>query len=127
MRARFVRVAADQLAAADGQQRRPAHRAQPLRRCEPAATLDRVEPTGNGYVWVGRVPSVALSTVTLASARGMMYGSILTPAATYIVKPAGGGDYLVTQIDQSRFPPEAPPVTLSAAPALDAAQAPRSR
>lgn len=125
VRARYVRFAADRLASADAQDVAPRVTLNLFDDVTFAAALDRVDRSADGYVWVGRIPDVAMSTVTLATSRGVMYGSILTPAATYIVKPAGGGDYLVTQIDQSRFPAEAPPVTVSAPQAArDAAQPP---
>ena len=121
VRARFVSVAMDRIAAADGRGAAPRLVLNLFDDVTLSAALDRVEPTRDGYVWVGRLPDVALSTVTLATARGVMYGSVLTPGATYIVRPAGSGDYLVTQIDQSAFPREAEPLTVPTAGQGDAA------
>lgn len=72
-----------------------------------SATLDRIDQTSGGFVWVGHIPDVAMSTVTLAIEDGAIYGSVLTPAATFVIRSAGNGLHLVAQIDQSAFRPEA--------------------
>ena len=94
-----------------------------------SAVLDRIDSTAEGFVWVGHIPAVELSTVTLATENGVMYGSILTPDAMYVVRPAGDGAHTVVQIDQSRFPPEANPLPVAPTPpgaALGGPAAPRS-
>lgn len=73
--------------------------------------VDRVERTGNGYVWVGRLDGVDLSAVTLAYVDGVMYGTILSPREQYAIRPIGGGNYVIAQLDQSAFPHGAPAVT----------------
>ena len=123
VRARYVRVAVDRVASADAQDVAPRVTLNLFDDVTLNAALERVDRTSDGYVWVGRVPEVAMSTVTLATSRGMMYASVLTPAATYIVRPAGRGDYLVTQIDQSAFPAEAHPVPAPASQPAAAARA----
>ena len=67
-------------------------------------------------MWVGHIPDVAMSTVTLAIEDGAIYGSVLTPAATYVIRSAGNGLHLVAQIDQSAFRPEADPREVDAPP-----------
>ena len=81
-----------------------------------SATLDRIDQTRGGFVWVGHIPDVAMSTVTLAIEDGAIYGSVLTPAATYVIRSAGNGLHLVAQIDQSAFRPEADPREVDAPP-----------
>ena len=77
------------------------------------AVIDRIDATANGYVWVGHIPGVELSTVTLAREGDVMYGSIFTRNAVYIVRPTSGGDHVIEQIDQSSLPPEADPIATS--------------
>jgi len=81
-----------------------------------SATVDRIDQTRGGFVWVGHIPDVAMSTVTLAIEDGAVYGSVLTPAATYVIRSAGNGLHLVAQIDQSAFRPEADPREVDAPP-----------
>lgn len=80
------------------------------------ATLDRVETGANGYVWVGHLEDVPLSTVSLAVEGTTVDGAIFLPGATYLVKPAGNGVSRIVEIDQSRFPRETEPIEPSAAP-----------
>ena len=73
------------------------------------AVLDRIDPSASGFVWVGHVVGVEMSTVTLATEDGVMTGIVLMPEAAYEIRFAGGGLHSVVQIDQSAFPPEAEP------------------
>ena len=50
------------------------------------AVLDRVDPTSGGFVWVGHIAGIDMSTVSLASDDGVMSGLIQTPDATYSVQ-----------------------------------------
>src|SRR5262245_2907631 len=84
------------------------------------ATLDRVDRTATGFVWVGHVPAVPMSSVTLSTEGGVLYGSVLTPDGAYIIKPSADDAYVITQIDRSRFRPEAPPLVPGPAPAAEA-------
>jgi Metallo-peptidase family M12 len=127
VRSRTVRIDFPQLGTRD---RRPdAGRTLVLNLFEDAsypAILDRVDLTANGFVWVGHIPGVELSTVTLATEDGVLYGSILTPAFSYVIQSAGNGLHSVAQIDQSAFRPEADPRGVDAAPsrAFDVAATP---
>ena len=80
------------------------------------AVLDRIDPTPGGFVWVGHIAGVEMSTVSLATEDGVMSGSILTPEAAYEVRFAGVGLHSVVQIDQSAFPPEGKPLAADFAP-----------
>ncbi len=108
VRARTVRVDLPQLGTRE--QRRTPGQSLLLNLFDDAsysATLDRIDQTSGGFVWVGHIPDVAMSTVTLAIEDGAIYGSVLTPAATFVIRSAGNGLHLVAQIDQSAFRPEA--------------------
>ncbi len=117
VRARTVRVDLPQLGTRE--QRRTPGQSLLLNLFDDASysvTLDRIDQTRGGFVWVGHIPDVAMSTVTLAIEDGAIYGSVLTPAATYVIRSAGNGLHLVAQIDQSAFRPEADPREVDAPP-----------
>jgi hypothetical protein len=84
-----------------------------------SAALDRIDLTRNGFVWVGHIPGVVMSTVTLAIEDGVLYGTILTHDATYVIRTAGNGQHVVEQVDQSAFRPEAEPLEVDAPPVAD--------
>jgi Metallo-peptidase family M12 len=90
------------------------------------AILDRIDLTRSGFVWVGHIPGIAMSTVTLATEDGVMYGSILTPAGAYVIRSAGNGLHTIAELDQSAFSPEAEAreVDAPAAPGIALADAP---
>lgn len=88
------------------------------------AVFDRIDPNADGVTWVGHVEGVPTSTVTLVYAGGLMTGSVALPAASYRIQPAqesvrrenpqpGRELHLVSQLDQSAFPREAPPIEMS--------------
>jgi hypothetical protein len=81
------------------------------------AVRDRIDSTAHGFVWIGHIRGVELSTVTLATENGVMSGSIQTPDAAYAIRSAGAGLHAILQIDPGAFPPEAepPPVSLPTA------------
>jgi hypothetical protein len=68
-----------------------------------------------GFIWVGHIPAVDHSTVTLAVADAVMAGSVVTPESFYAIRYRGGAVHEVSQIDQSKFPPESPPISVSPA------------
>jgi len=77
------------------------------------AVVDRVDPAVGGYTWVGHIPGIALSTVTLATVDGVVSGGIVMPEAAYVIRYAGAGVHEVAQIDQSKFLSEADPIGVS--------------
>src|SRR5262245_34661592 len=90
-------------------------------------TFDRYDPNPDGVTWVGHVEGVPASTVTLAYSGSSMAGGIVTPDALYQIRPAPGGvGHVVSEIDQSAFRREAPPleVRFSDADRAAAANAP---
>jgi len=74
------------------------------------AVLDRIDPAAEGFIWVGHIPGVDLSTVTLALVDTVMAGSVVMPGAVYAIRNSGGPVHEVRQIDQSKFPPELNPI-----------------
>jgi hypothetical protein len=67
------------------------------------AVLDRIDPAAEGFIWVGHIPGVDLSTVTLALVDTVMAGSVVMPGAVYAIRNSGGAVHEVSQIDQSKF------------------------
>jgi len=97
-----------------------------------AAAQDRIDPASRGFVWVGHIPGVEGSSVTLAVEDRVLAGSIVTPSAAYVIRFAGGpgelgGDvHTVAEVDQSAYRPEAPPIPITA-PEPDAVNRQESR
>jgi Metallo-peptidase family M12 len=83
-----------------------------------SAIRDRVDRTANGFVWVGRIPDIDRSTVTLAVEGSIVYGTILTPDAVFLIQPLRDGIHAIRQIDQRLLPPEAPLREPPVAPSL---------
>ncbi len=84
------------------------------------ATRDRVEVTATGYVWIGHVPAVEFSSVSLAVTNGVMAGSIVTPEAAYAIRYVADDVQSIQQLNQAAFPPELPPVPVDLGAARDA-------
>lgn len=70
--------------------------------------IDRHEP--EGFVWIGHLEHVEYSQVTLVAEKDVLSGNIILPGAIYQIRYVGEGIHAVYQIDQSAFPPEAPPL-----------------
>ncbi|MCX6538783.1 MAG: M12 family metallo-peptidase [Acidobacteria bacterium] len=81
------------------------------------AVRDRIDQTENGFTWVGHIPGIEMSTVTLASVDGLVSGSIVMREAVYAIRYVGGGIHEVAQIDQSKFLPELNPIPVTPADA----------
>jgi hypothetical protein len=92
------------------------------------AVFERFDPHPHpsGVTWVGRVTGVPGSHVTLAWSGGLLAGSVVTPAASYAIRPApddvrytgpdpGRALHLVSQVNPAGFRPEAPPIEVEAA------------
>jgi hypothetical protein len=78
-------------------------------------------PEPGGVTWVGRVAGQPMSHVTLAWSGDLLAGSVVTPAASYAIRPAPGAVrysgpdpsrplHLVSQVNPAGFRPEAPPI-----------------
>jgi len=74
------------------------------------ATLERVEPVANGYLWVGRLQDVPGGVARLSIIDGIVAGTITTADAAYTIRYTGDGLHAIELIDQRGLPPEAPPL-----------------
>ena len=75
------------------------------------ALLDRVDyNAGNDFTWLGHLEGEPYSQVILVVGDGALVGNITAPDAFFQVRYAGNGVHAVSEIDQSAFPPELPPV-----------------
>jgi hypothetical protein len=88
------------------------------------AVLDRVEQTETGYVWVGRLPGVELSRVTLAVTANIMAGSISTPDTIFVIRHVSDGVHVIQELNRGALPREAPPLIPNLLP--DAGDSPPS-
>ncbi|MBF8277158.1 MAG: Binding protein, N-terminal [Candidatus Brocadiaceae bacterium] len=71
-------------------------------------TVKKVSP--KGFVYVGKLKGVALSSVTMVVEDGLMAANIVFPGGAYQVRYAGGGVHVVCEVDHSAYPPEAEPI-----------------
>jgi len=79
------------------------------------AVLDRTGVSGAGVEWVGHIPGMALSTVTLVSVDHVVAGSIVMPGAVYAIRYLGGQLHEIAQVDQAKYPPELDPIPIDLA------------
>ncbi len=125
IRARFVDINFDLLAAVDAPQDQSEVRAAVALNLFDdvvfTALLDRLELNRSGsYSWIGHLEGVAHSQAILVVKDRVMAGNIRLPGALYQVRYAGGGVHALYQIDQAAFPPEAEPIAVD----TDAPEAP---
>ena len=76
----------------------------------------RAPTFSGGYALMGRLAGVEPGSVTLVVNGTVVAGSIRTPTATYRIRPAGASTYTVSQIDPSRLPEGAEPLTAESVP-----------
>jgi hypothetical protein len=77
------------------------------------AIYDRTETNVLGsHAWIGHVDGVEFSQVVLVVTDGIMAGSVTMPGANYQVRPLGGSQHVIEEIDQSRFPDELEPIAV---------------
>jgi hypothetical protein len=98
------------------------------------AVFDRFDPNRTGVTWVGHVDGTPMSSITLVYSAGQLAGSIIMPGGVFSIRPApadvrlanpqpAGDLHVVSEINQSAFPPEAPPLEVALSPAAVAAAA----
>ena len=96
------------------------------------AVFDHFDPNDSGVTWVGRVPALPGSQVTLVQGGGVLAASIILPHASYTIRPAplepgapppaSGPVHVMTEINGAGFQSEAPPlIPAISADALEAA------
>ena len=79
-------------------------RVEPVLRRAFTAVFDRVDTSVSGFVWVGHIADTPMSSVTLAVEGTTVYGIVLMPGRSYLVKPAGNGISAIVETDQVGFP-----------------------
>jgi hypothetical protein len=75
------------------------------------ALLDRIDHVGTSLVWVGRIPNIDSSSVTLSLENRTVYGRIAVGESVYIVRVVRDDVHAIAQIDPAAFPPERSPIT----------------
>ncbi len=80
-----------------------------------SAVLDRIDGGARGFVWVGHVPGVDGSSVSLSVHDGVMAGNVVTPDGTYSIRYAGGRVHTIAEVDPSVHPAEIDPIPVTAA------------
>ena len=74
--------------------------------------VQTVAPTfSGGYSLSGQLAGVEMGTVTLVVNGAVVAGTVRTPEATYRIRPAAGGLHTVSEVDLSRLPPLAEPIS----------------
>lgn len=69
--------------------------------------LDRIEMVSPpGYVWVGHVKDIDMSSVTLSVQDDVVIGNVRLPEQVYAVRFVGNGVHVVQEIDTSKFLPD---------------------
>ena len=72
--------------------------------------VEHVERTSSGHALWGGIEGVKLGTMTLVVNGSVVVGTVRTPDAVYTIRTAGGGAYVVRQIDESSLPPLGEPL-----------------
>lgn len=121
LRSRRVTIDLDMLArVASGPSAEPDATALTLNLFEDAVFTGIVEgraPTfSGGYALLGRIEGVEPGSMTLVVNGAVVAGSVRTPTATYRIRAAGAATYTISQIDSSRLPEGAEPLTAESVP-----------
>jgi len=75
------------------------------------AIKDRMEMrSGSRYTWFGHVDGIKDSQVILVNEGGHLAGSVLVSEKHYQIRPTGGGDHAIYEVDESAYPPHADPI-----------------
>lgn len=76
-----------------------------------AATKDKVSKRSDyRYSWFGHIAGVAQNSVILVIDNGVMAGNINKDGKFYQIRPYDGDIHVIREVNQSDFPPEAPPI-----------------
>ncbi len=67
---------------------------------------DRVEPNPRGLSWTGHLDGVPQSQVTMVVQDQAMSATIRLPGKVFIVRSAGAGLVVISQVDPKAFPPD---------------------
>ena len=115
IRRRLVAVDLGMLAGAAGATQEPGSTALTLNLFDDLVLTGIVEqraPTfSGGYALMGRIEGIESGSMTLVVNGTVVAGSVRTPSATYRIRPVGASMHAVSQIDPSRLPEGAKPLT----------------
>ena len=75
-----------------------------------SATIRGAAQTASGYALTGSLDGVPLGTLTLVVNGSAVAGTVRGPAATYTIRSAGNGLYVIREVDLSQLAPEAEPL-----------------
>lgn len=82
------------------------------------ATRESVRTDSLGFTsWTGRIAGAPFSTVTISRRADTVSGHIGFDGRIFVLEPAGAGLYRIAEVDQTRFPPEMPPLPAPGPPA----------
>ena len=68
------------------------------------AEVERTFPIVGGHALIGRLVGVPNGRATLAVRGNTVTGTVVTPTAAYVVRPAGDGRHTVSEVDRAWFP-----------------------
>ena len=83
------------------------------------AVFERIEATASGYALTGRLEGVERGTVALVVNDDIVVGTVANPGGIYSLRSGGNGFHVITQIDQSRLPPESAPIPAPPPPGVN--------
>lgn len=78
------------------------------------AVIDENYLQGEATIWVGHIEGEAMAQLFLVASGGQIAAQISSPSGIYEVRYAGDGVHVISQIDQSLYPEEAPPIEVNA-------------
>lgn len=78
------------------------------------AQIERVENMGGATLWVGHLNEILMGQVFIVENQGQVAADISTPDGLYQVRFAGNDLYIISQVDQSKYPEEMTPIEVSA-------------
>jgi len=78
------------------------------------AVIDENYLQGDTTIWVGHIEGEVMAQLFLASGGGQIAAQVSSPGGIYEVRYAGDGVHVISQIDQSLYPEEAPPIEIGA-------------
>lgn len=89
------------------------------------AVLDRFEVrSAESFSWFGHVEGMEYSHATLTVENGILVGMVSTTEGVYLINFGGEGNSIVSEIDQSAYPPEMDPIPVDTSSAADVPFAP---
>ena len=73
--------------------------------------VEAVEHTASGYSWSGGVAGDPLGSVAVAENGDVVSAVVRTGGREYVIRSEGSGLYSIREVDRSRLPEGAPPLS----------------